>query len=59
MRANTYFSAFVRIQEERGHVVVDQGPCRTIRHPGNLSMITPGCSAYAEQVRYRLLPGVW
>ena len=99
MRANTYFSVFIRIQEDRGHVVVDQGPYRFIRHPGNLSMITwalgaaltlgslwallpaalaaavvvrrtrredatlrsdlPGYSAYAERVRYRLLPGLW
>ena len=39
MRANTYFSAFVRIQEDRQHQVVDHGPYRIIRHPGNLSMI--------------------
>ena len=39
MRANTYFSAVVRIQEDRDHTVVDHGPYRFIRHPGNLSMI--------------------
>jgi protein-S-isoprenylcysteine O-methyltransferase Ste14 len=39
MRVNTYFSAYVRIQEDRHHTVVDQGPYRFVRHPGNLSMI--------------------
>lgn len=34
MLANRFFSATVRIQEERGHVVVDGGPYRYIRHPG-------------------------
>ncbi len=39
MRVNAYFSAFVRIQEDRDHVVIDRGPYRIVRHPGNLSMI--------------------
>ena len=43
MRANTYFSLFVRIQEDRQHLVVDQGPYRIVRHPGNLSMISQFC----------------
>lgn len=33
------FSAFVHIQEDRQQMVIDQGPYRVIRHPGNLSMI--------------------
>lgn len=40
MQTNTYFSAYVRIQEDRGQTVIDQGPYRYLRHPGNLSMIT-------------------
>ena len=33
MVANAFFSAVVRIQEERGHAVVNQGPYRIVRHP--------------------------
>ncbi len=32
--ANRFFSAVVRIQKERGHVVVTDGPYRFVRHPG-------------------------
>jgi len=31
---NRFFSALVRIQSERGHVVCDTGPYRIVRHPG-------------------------
>lgn len=31
---NRFFSTFVRIQTERGHVVCDTGPYRIVRHPG-------------------------
>jgi protein-S-isoprenylcysteine O-methyltransferase Ste14 len=34
MRSNPFFSSHVRIQEDRGHVVVSQGPYRYVRHPG-------------------------
>lgn len=33
-RTNRFFSPVVRIQEERGHHLVDTGPYRQIRHPG-------------------------
>ncbi len=99
MVANKFFSAFVRIQEERGHTVVSDGPYRYLRHPGYASAILstlatplalgspwalipavlvvlglifrtaledrtldeelPGYAEYAQQTRYRLLPGVW
>ncbi len=39
MRVNTFFSSFVRIQSERDHHVIDDGPYRFVRHPGNLTMI--------------------
>lgn len=32
-RANAYLSTMVRIQNERGHRVVDWGPYRIVRHP--------------------------
>lgn len=31
---NPFFSAYVRIQQERGHRVIDHGPYRIVRHPG-------------------------
>ena len=40
MAANRFFSAVVRIQNDRGHTVVDRGPYAVIRHPGYAGMIT-------------------
>ena len=34
MKVNRFFSAFIRIQQDRGHQVVDAGPYRVVRHPG-------------------------
>lgn len=34
MAANRFFIGMVRIQEERGHVVITSGPYKYIRHPG-------------------------
>jgi protein-S-isoprenylcysteine O-methyltransferase Ste14 len=34
MLANRFFSSHVRIQTDRGHVVVTQGPYGIVRHPG-------------------------
>jgi protein-S-isoprenylcysteine O-methyltransferase Ste14 len=39
MATNRYFSAAVRIQEERGHHVVTGGPYRFVRHPGYSGII--------------------
>jgi protein-S-isoprenylcysteine O-methyltransferase Ste14 len=33
-RVNRFFARFVRIQKERGHTVVTDGPYRFVRHPG-------------------------
>jgi len=38
MTANPFFSPVVRLQPERGHVLIDSGPYRFIRHPGYLAM---------------------
>ena len=97
--SNPFYGRFVRIQTDRGHIAVDQGPYRYIRHPGysGLSIFLlcagiilnswwtvmgnvlavgflilrtvledrtlqdelSGYSAYAQQVRFRLFPGVW
>src|SRR4029453_13118030 len=39
MITNRFFSAVVRIQSDRGHKVIDQGPYGLIRHPGYAGMI--------------------
>jgi protein-S-isoprenylcysteine O-methyltransferase Ste14 len=39
MIANRFFSVVIRIQEDRGHRVVDSGPYSIIRHPGYAGMI--------------------
>lgn len=39
MATNTFFSAVVRIQKERGHTVVTGGPYRFVRHPGYSGML--------------------
>ncbi|MBM4431686.1 MAG: isoprenylcysteine carboxylmethyltransferase family protein [Chloroflexi bacterium] len=36
---NKFYSRFVRIQKERGHVVITDGPYRYVRHPGYLGQI--------------------
>jgi protein-S-isoprenylcysteine O-methyltransferase Ste14 len=38
MRSNKFFSSVVRIQKDRGHVVVSGGPYRFVRHPGYAGM---------------------
>lgn len=32
--SNKFYARFVRIQKERGHTVITQGPYRYVRHPG-------------------------
>ena len=39
MASNPFFAATVRIQSDRGHNVVDNGPYRFVRHPGYLGSI--------------------
>jgi protein-S-isoprenylcysteine O-methyltransferase Ste14 len=34
MKANRFFSSYVRIQTDRGHQVVESGPYAYLRHPG-------------------------
>jgi protein-S-isoprenylcysteine O-methyltransferase Ste14 len=39
MRANRFFSSVVRIQTDRGHVLITTGPYAYVRHPGYLAGI--------------------
>lgn len=40
MKTNEFFSLFFRIQRERGHHVVSDGPYRFVRHPGYAGGLT-------------------
>jgi protein-S-isoprenylcysteine O-methyltransferase Ste14 len=39
MASNTFFSTYVRIQTDRGHKPVSNGPYRYVRHPGYVGII--------------------
>jgi protein-S-isoprenylcysteine O-methyltransferase Ste14 len=39
MLANRFFAPVVRIQDDRGHEVVDKGPYAIVRHPGYVGML--------------------
>lgn len=39
MASNPFFATTVRIQEERGHTVVNRGPYQLVRHPGYLGSV--------------------
>lgn len=55
---NKFYSRFVRIQEDRGHLVISEGPYRTIRHPGYLGQIIFSlASTVALGSLWALIPG--
>jgi protein-S-isoprenylcysteine O-methyltransferase Ste14 len=55
---NRFYGRFVRIQRERGHVVVSDGPYRYVRHPGYLGQIIFSlASALALGSLWALIPG--
>jgi protein-S-isoprenylcysteine O-methyltransferase Ste14 len=39
MVSNRFFSGVVRIQSDRGHQVISNGPYRIVRHPGYLGVV--------------------
>jgi protein-S-isoprenylcysteine O-methyltransferase Ste14 len=39
MASNRFFIGMVRIQEERGHMVIKSGPYQYVRHPGYLGSL--------------------
>ena len=44
MSMNRFFSSVVRIQDERGHHVIDSGPYARVRHPGYVGMLLLGAT---------------
>ncbi|NIM93368.1 MAG: isoprenylcysteine carboxylmethyltransferase family protein [Anaerolineales bacterium] len=59
MISNAFFSARVRIQDDRDHVVVTTGPYAFVRHPGYVGMIIQSfaISLLLESL-WALIPGV-
>jgi protein-S-isoprenylcysteine O-methyltransferase Ste14 len=57
MWTNNFFSSRVRIQTDRGHHVVTEGPYRYVRHPGYVGMIifTPASALLLGSI-YALIP---
>jgi protein-S-isoprenylcysteine O-methyltransferase Ste14 len=57
VRVNHFYSSVVRIQSDRGHVVVTTGPYRWIRHPGYAALLvgTP-CGGLALGSWWSLAP---
>jgi len=54
---NRFFSAVVRIQSERGHVVCDTGPYKIVRHPGySGNILPPFAMALALDSVWTLIP---
>ena len=43
--ANPFFSTAVRIQNDRSHTLVDEGPYRYVRHPGYAGMLVYSLAA--------------
>ena len=43
--ANRFYAPVMRIQKERGHKVVDSGPYRLVRHPGNMGNVVLNLAA--------------
>jgi protein-S-isoprenylcysteine O-methyltransferase Ste14 len=39
MSVNRFFSSVVRIQDDRGHHLIDHGPYARVRHPGYVGML--------------------
>ena len=55
---NRFYGRFVRIQKERGHRVISDGPYQAIRHPGYLGQIIFSlASALALGSLWALVPG--
>ncbi len=60
MHTNRFFSSVIRIQQERGHYVIDTGPYRVVRHPGYAGILTlPLWSGVALGSWWSLVPAIF
>lgn len=60
MAVNPFFSSAIRLQADRGHCLVTQGPYQLIRHPGYLAMfLTMPTTAIALGSWLALLPALF
>ena len=58
MSVNRFFSSVVRIQDDRGHHVIDSGPYGYVRHPGYAGMVLAAAAMpLALGSWWALLPG--
>ena len=56
--ANKFFSDVIRIQTDRGHTVVSDGPYRFVRHPGYVGIILYSLAApFLLDSPWALIPG--
>lgn len=59
MASNKFYSRFVRIQKDRGHTVISDGPYRYVRHPGYAGVtIFDLATAPALSSLWTLIPSV-
>jgi len=59
MITNRFFSPVVRIQDDRGHRVVDHGVYRVVRHPGYVgAILNVGLTPLALNALWALVPAV-
>jgi hypothetical protein len=58
MRVNRFFSSVIRLQEDRGHELVTDGPYRWVRHPATRLEFCSACRAESHWARgcQRCLP---
>ncbi len=60
MWTNRFFSSAVRIQTDRGHAVVQDGPYRFVRHPGYMAgILMGGCIALVLGSLWALIPAAF
>jgi protein-S-isoprenylcysteine O-methyltransferase Ste14 len=56
--SNKFFSDVIRIQTDRGHTVISDGPYRFMRHPGYVGMILYSLAApFLLDSPWALIPG--